>query len=185
MSATIRIKVALLFALIAVSARAQDSLYVPSSFTEQLLNSPPCLTIRQPWEGENIPCTPYTHQEWLNDLTHWRTERRIRIGYDPARYQLPALQWTQSSFIQPQMMVQDRYFYDPVAGNIPSTAISMTWTSAMAESMRVLVWATYPNMGIDDRNQHGYGALHARRRRRACGRWSRISIVAACACCSR
>ena len=24
--------------------------------------------------------------------------------------------WTQSSFMQPQMMVQDRYFYDPVAG---------------------------------------------------------------------
>ena len=34
-----------------------------------------------------------------------------------SRYDLPALQWAQSSFIQPQMMVQDRYFYDPVAGN--------------------------------------------------------------------
>jgi len=47
---------------------------------------------------------------------HWRMERRIRIGYDGSRYQIPSLQWTQHSFIQPQMMVHDRYFYDSVAG---------------------------------------------------------------------
>ena len=114
MSATVRIKVALLLVLVSVSARAQDSLFVPSSFADQLLNSPPCLTLRQAWEGVNIPCTPFTHQEWLADMTHWRMERRIRIGYDPARYEMPALKWTQSTFMQPQMMVHDRYFYDPV-----------------------------------------------------------------------
>jgi gamma-glutamyl hercynylcysteine S-oxide synthase len=26
------------------------------------------------------------------------------------------LQWAQSSFTKPQMMVQDRYFYDPASG---------------------------------------------------------------------
>ena len=51
----------------------------------------------------------------MADIRHWRNERRIRIGYDGARYDLPALKWTQSSFFQPQMMVEDRYFYDPVA----------------------------------------------------------------------
>ena len=49
------------------------------------------------------------------DIRHWRMERQIRIGYDGSRYEMPELKWTQSSFIQPQMMVQDRYFYDPVA----------------------------------------------------------------------
>jgi hypothetical protein len=80
--------------ILSVFASAQDSRYVPESFAEQLLNSPPCLTIRMPWEGENFPCTAFTHQEWLTDLNHWRNERRIRIGYDPARYSLPALEWT-------------------------------------------------------------------------------------------
>jgi hypothetical protein len=51
----------------------------------------------------------------LNDITHWRDERRIRIGYDGSRYDHSAFGWTQSSFIQPQMMVQDRYFYDLVS----------------------------------------------------------------------
>ena len=34
-----------------LGARAQDSHYVPLSFADQLLNSPPCLTIRRAWEG--------------------------------------------------------------------------------------------------------------------------------------
>src|SRR6202041_4066211 len=76
--------------------------------------SPDCLAARDIWEAK--PCNDAAHQHWLKDLNHWRTERHIRTGYDDARYRLPALLWTQSSFIQPQMMVQDRYFYDPVAG---------------------------------------------------------------------
>jgi iron(II)-dependent oxidoreductase len=55
----------------------------------------------------------------MADIRHWRNGRRIRTGYDGSRYDLPALQWAQSSFIQPQMMVQDHYFYDPVAGTTP------------------------------------------------------------------
>jgi len=66
--------------------------------------------------GGSKPCTQNEHESWLADITHWRNERRIRIGYDRSRYDLPVLKWTQSSFMQPQMMVQDRYFYDPVAG---------------------------------------------------------------------
>ena len=65
-----------------------------------------------------------THQEWLKDVGHWRAERKIRIGYDGSRYENPALRWTQSSFMQPQMMVQDRYFYDPVAGQIYGRPLS-------------------------------------------------------------
>ncbi len=139
--------------VVSVSVRAQDSRYAPATFTEQLLNSPPCLTIRMPWEGENVPCTSLTHQEWLNDLKHWRTERLIRIGYDPARYSVPALQWTQSSFIQPQMMVHDRFFYDPVQAKYTVDRYLDDLDKRYGGIDSVLIWATYPNMGIDDRNQ--------------------------------
>ncbi len=133
--------------------QAQDSHFVPSSFADQLLNSPPCLTMRMAWEGANLPCTPLTHQEWLADLMHWRAERHIRIGYDPARYAGPALQWTQSSFIQPQMMVQDRAFYDPVQGKYTIDRYLDDLEKRYGGIDSVLIWATYPNMGIDDRNQ--------------------------------
>ena len=37
-----------------------------------------------------------------------------RFSIDPAIYETPAVKWTQSSYVQPQMMIHDRYFYDPV-----------------------------------------------------------------------
>jgi formylglycine-generating enzyme required for sulfatase activity len=89
----------------------------------------------------------------LTDITHWRTERRIRIGYDPSRYELPALKWAQSSFIQPQMMVHDRFFYDPVAGKYTVDKYLDDLDKRYGGIDAVLIWSTYPNMGIDDRNQ--------------------------------
>jgi hypothetical protein len=71
----------------------------------------------------------------------------------PSRYELPRSQWTQSSFMQPQMMVQDRYFYDPVAGRYTVDRYLDDLEKRYGGIDAVLVWATYPNMGIDDRNQ--------------------------------
>jgi gamma-glutamyl hercynylcysteine S-oxide synthase len=106
------------------------------------------------WEGGSKPCTQDEHDAWLADITHWRMERRIRVGYDGSRYDLPALQWTQSSFMQPQMMVQDRYFYDPVAGKYTVDRYLDDLEKRYGGVDAVLIWPTYPNMGIDDRNQH-------------------------------
>jgi len=143
----------LLIAIFATSAWAQDSRYAPFTFMDELIPAPPCLTMRNAWEGGGIPCTPLMHEEWLSDLSHWRAERRIRIGYDPARYSLPSLTWTQSDFIQPQMMVQDRNFYDPVQGKYTVNRYLDDLDRRYGGIDSVLVWATYPNMGIDDRNQ--------------------------------
>ncbi len=105
------------------------------------------------WEGGE-PCPPDIHETWLKDLKHWRAERRIRVGYDGSRYGRPELAWTQASFIQPQMMVQDRYFYDPAAGNYTVGRYLDDLTRRYGGIDAVLIWPTYPNMGIDNRNQH-------------------------------
>ena len=134
---------------------AQDSHYRPK---DQQFPSPECLTVRDEYStalaGGYKSCSAETHEGWLLDLERWRTERRIRIGYDGSRYSLPALQWTQSSFIQPQMMVQDRYLYDPVTGKYTVDRYLDDLEKRYGGIDAVLVWATYPNMGIDDRNQH-------------------------------
>jgi len=135
---------------ISLGGIAQDTHYDPRG---QQIPPPTCLTLRGAWEGGHIPCTPFTHQEWLADITHWRAERRIRIGYDGSRYELPALRWTQSSFIQPQMMVHDRYFYDPIGGKYTVDRYLDDLDKRYGGIDAVLIWATYPNMGIDDRNQ--------------------------------
>jgi formylglycine-generating enzyme required for sulfatase activity len=133
---------------------AQDTRVVPPSFSEQLLNLPPCMGSGMPgMGGPRMPCGPQAHHEWIADLNHWRTERRIRVGYDPSRYELPALKWTQSSFIQPQMMVHDRAFYDPVQNKYTVDRYLDDLDKRYGGIDSVLVWATYPNMGIDDRNE--------------------------------
>jgi formylglycine-generating enzyme required for sulfatase activity len=150
-NANLRVVSALLLgAALAFPSWAQDSDYRPQG---QQIPPPACLTMRPGWEGGYLPCTEQAHQEWLGDVTHWRAERRIRIGYDPARYEMPALKWTQSSFIQPQMMVHDRYFYDPVSGKYTVDRYLDDLETRYGGIDAVLVWATYPNMGIDNRNQ--------------------------------
>jgi formylglycine-generating enzyme required for sulfatase activity len=140
---------AVVAALCAAPLFAQDTHY-PA--TEQQIPAPLCLTLGAPWH--EIPaCTALTHRDWLADITHWRAERLIRIGYNPSRYDMSALKWTQSSFIQPQMMVHDRYFYDPVAGKYTVDRYLDDLEKRYGGIDAVLIWATYPNMGIDDRNQ--------------------------------
>ncbi len=149
-----RSKVAYLSLLIfAMSATAstQDSKFPPA---EQQIPVPECLTMRGLWEGGSKACTQNEHEAWLADIRHWRNERRIRIGYNGSRYDLPALQWTQSSFIQPQMMVHDRYFYDPIAGKYTVDRYLDDLEKRYGGIDAVLIWPTYPNMGIDNRNQH-------------------------------
>lgn len=111
------------------------------------------MNLHYAWEGLPVACPPFMHERWLADLSHWRKERRIRTAFDASRYEMPALRWTQSSFIQPQMMVQDRYFYDPVAGRYTVDKYLDDVTQRYGGIDAVLIWSTYPNMGIDDRNQ--------------------------------
>lgn len=132
-------------------------------------------------DGSQIPGpdTPSEFPEWIASLKQWRQERLIRMGYDGSEYERPELKWTQSAFIQPQMMCEDRYFYDP--GAQPNAAATFpTQVGTPPRPVRpydpraghytvnrylddldkryggidsVLVWPVYPNIGIDNRNQ--------------------------------
>ena len=134
-----------------LAAAAQTTQYKPQN---ELIPVPDCLNLHHLWENDQLAgCAPDAHERWLRDLQHWRMETRIRAGYDPARYEEPATRWAQSSFIQPQMMVHDRYFYDPVAGRYTVDRYLDDLEKRYGGIDSVLVWSTYPNMGIDDRNQ--------------------------------
>jgi gamma-glutamyl hercynylcysteine S-oxide synthase len=144
-------------ALIACAA-AQDTKYSPQG---QQIPPPSCLVHRAVWEGGGSgECTAEDYSSWLQDITHWRFERRIRQGLNrsdfsglPNFYKMPQLQWIHSSFMQPQMMVHDRYFYDPVAHKYTVDKYLDDLEKRYGGIDAVLIWATYPNMGIDDRNQ--------------------------------
>src|SRR6266567_348562 len=137
--------------VVTTPASAQDTHYRPE---RQQIPTPSCLVMRGAWEGGSKPCSEKEHTEWLADIRHWRKERLIRTGYNASRYEIPALQWIQSSFMQPQMMVEERYFYDPVAHRYTVDRYLDDLEKRYGGIDAVLIWPTYPNMGIDNRNQH-------------------------------
>src|SRR5438128_1388558 len=90
---------------------------------------------------------------WMADMKRWRMEYLKRIGYSGSEYERPELKWTQSSFMQPQMMIEDRYFFDPASREYTVNRYLDDLEKRYGGIDAVLVWHTYPNIGIDDRSQ--------------------------------
>ena len=99
------------------------------------------------------PTTQADFPKWIAAMQRWRTEYLKRIEYDDSEYKRPELRWTQSSFMQPQMMVEDRYFYDPVAGKYTVDRYLDDLNKRYGGIDAVLIWPVYPNIGIDNRNE--------------------------------
>lgn len=89
---------------------------------------------------------------WLRDLKVWRHERLTRMGYDDSEYRRREFLWTQRDFFQPQMMAEERYFYDPVKGEYTVGRYLDDLEKRFGGIDSVLIWPVYPNIGIDDRN---------------------------------
>lgn len=91
--------------------------------------------------------------DWIAELRDWRREHLTRIGYDDANYRRPELQWAQRNFVHAQMMVEDRFFFDPESGRYTVDRYLDDLEARFGGIDSVLVWYVYPNIGIDDRNQ--------------------------------
>jgi gamma-glutamyl hercynylcysteine S-oxide synthase len=100
------------------------------------------------------PTPPMSHEQWLQGMRQWRLAIREKIKYDGSLYSRPELLWTQRSFIQPQMMVEERYFYDPAARKYTVDRYLDDLEARYGGIDSVLIWPVYPNVGIDNRNQH-------------------------------
>ena len=125
----------LLFILLGCVVRGQDSRYRP--------------------EGQLIPGPPNAGEfsAWLGEVKQWRAERLQRMGYDGAEYARAEVRWTQRNFVQPQMMAEERYFYDPAAGRYTVDRYLDDLEKRYGGIDSVLIWPVYPNIGIDNRNQ--------------------------------
>jgi gamma-glutamyl hercynylcysteine S-oxide synthase len=128
------VHLALLFILV-VNLFAQDTRYPPQS--EQIPGPP----------------TKADSPSWLAEVTRWRSEVRVRTGLNGANYAREEMQWAQSSFMQPQAMVEDRYFYDPVNRRYTVDRYLDDLVARYGGIDSILLWPVYPNIGIDNRNQ--------------------------------
>jgi formylglycine-generating enzyme required for sulfatase activity len=106
------------------------------------------------WETILGPSSPEAREVWMKQMTLWRDAERANVHFDGSQYDRPELKWAQASFIQAQMMVEDRYFFDPVAGKYTVDRYLDDLVARFGGIDSVLIWPVYPNIGIDNRNQH-------------------------------
>jgi hypothetical protein len=100
------------------------------------------------------PANTSTRDVWLKKIKQWRDNAKQHIQYDDAGYDEPALEWAKKTFISVQMMAHDRYFYDPVQRKYTVNRYLDDLEKQYGGIDAVLIWPTYPNIGIDSRNQY-------------------------------
>ena len=126
--------------------------------------------IGMPWETLAPPAdgSRATRDAWGTAVAAWRNATRAALGFDggaAARnasalpYDVPALaEWTQRNWVSPQVMLHDRLLFDRTLGG----AWGGDWTvqrwmddasARWGPVDSVLLWHSYPNIGVDDRSQ--------------------------------
>jgi hypothetical protein len=99
------------------------------------------------------PPSPAAFRAWLQSLKTWRQQRKQEIGFHDDLYRGTEFSWTRLSLTQDQLLVWDRSFYDPGAGEYTIDRALSEIESRFGPLDSVLVWPAYPNLGLDDRNQ--------------------------------
>jgi formylglycine-generating enzyme required for sulfatase activity len=94
------------------------------------------------------------HDAWLDTMEQWRNNERVKLNYNDFEYRRPEFSWLKNTFIYVQMMVHDRYFYDPVAGKYTVGRYLNDLKKRYGGIDAVLIWPAYPNIGVDNRNQY-------------------------------
>lgn len=126
----------LLFLLLTFNAHAQTPTYSGA--------------LKEVFKG---PANAADRDEWLVNLKNWRDNERKRLNYNGSLYTDPRLKWVNHTFIYVQMMAHDRYFYDPITRKYTVSRYLNDLKKRYGGIDAVLIWPTYPNIGIGNRNQ--------------------------------
>ena len=100
------------------------------------------------------PCdqTPEKFNEWYSEYRAWIEEASATI--DLSNYDIPYTIPFRTSFIQPQVMMHDKFLYNRETDSFTIDRFLEDLDSRYGGVDSVLLWPTYPNIGVDDRNQY-------------------------------
>ena len=90
---------------------------------------------------------------WRTELEHYRTIEKTKLDYRDTYYNYKEIQWIRNNFVQTQLMAQERSFFDPIKNEYTVDKYLNEITAKYGGLNSVLIWPTYPNIGIDNRNQ--------------------------------
>ncbi|WP_221393720.1 hypothetical protein [Dyadobacter sp. NIV53] len=100
------------------------------------------------------PIDQNSRDKWLDSVKIWRSNEKARLKYNNSEYKHPGLSWIKKTFIYAQMMAHDRYFFDEVKKVYTVDRYLDDLKKRFGGLDAVLIWPTYPNIGVDNRNQY-------------------------------
>jgi len=108
-----------------------------------------------PMPGEQIqgPDTPADQPQWLAAWSAFRAAWRTDSGFTSAVYDLPTLAWNWGQFAQPMVPVYDKYLYNRTTHTWTVDGLLDDFEARYGGVTGVLLWASFPDVGIDERNQ--------------------------------
>jgi iron(II)-dependent oxidoreductase len=113
----------------------------------------PCPSDANEWEKTVPgPASPGLQPAWLANLTAFRAAARAEHNYSSAVYD-SVLFWTERAYIGPQAHIYDRKLYDADAGAFTVDKFLDDLNARYGRVDWVLLWGTYTNLGVDERNQ--------------------------------
>jgi formylglycine-generating enzyme required for sulfatase activity len=110
------------------------------------------------------PSKDQEYDDWLKNLESWRQHTVTATNNVCARspddteciYLNPKVNWTRTSYVQPQTHLYDRYLYDPLKLEYTVDKYLKYTNDLYGGIDSILIWPTYTNIGIDERNQWDY-----------------------------
>lgn len=103
------------------------------------------------YANHQILAGPGDRASWLANLEHMRTI--CRKDFNGSIYEIPELMWTQKNYVTNQMHPMDRYFWDKDKQIYTMDRYLEDLKVRHGGLDSIMIWPSYPNLGIDDRNQ--------------------------------
>jgi hypothetical protein len=104
------------------------------------------------------PDDPRDWSDWRRGLQRWRDEARSRIRYSGARYERADLAWTQRCFSIGLLWLWDEQLYDYSRQTFMVDRL-LDADASLGGYDAVVLWHTYPLIGIDERDQFDFYKL--------------------------
>lgn len=141
-----------LVAAIIVSLCSSSLLLSVSSAACSASSSNPSLLI-----GDEVlegPSSPSSFPSWIAAMQSFRSSVLAELNYSGAAYDIQELQWVQlNNSMQTLAMIHDQFLYDAEEGVYTPLVFLADLRARYGGIQSVLLWHSYPNIGVDNRNQ--------------------------------
>ncbi|KAI7900048.1 C-type lectin protein [Cokeromyces recurvatus] len=103
------------------------------------------------------PASPRDYMEWISHLKKWRLEQHNKKeNLTTSSYDISKLQWVQASYVQPHVMMNDLFLFDPKTNKFTVDKFVNDIEERYGKVDSVVVWPAFPNLGCDSRNSEDY-----------------------------